>query len=188
MRLLRLATVITALVAGIAHPARAQGFISPYAGYNFGGDAAACASLQNCEDKRLNVGVSIGTTHGVLGFEEDIAYAPDFFGKTPGASNGVLTFMSNLLIVVPAGPIQPYALIGVGLIRPHAQFDALNLAVDQNALGYDIGGGINIFLARSLGIRGDIRHLRTMSDVTLGLFSNDQLDFWRASAGLTLRF
>jgi opacity protein-like surface antigen len=181
-----------ALIAGLlicaAAPARAQGFISPFVGYNFGGDSANCISLQNCEDKRLNVGVSIGTTHGVLGFEEDIAYAPDFFGKTPGTSNSVLTLMSNLLIVVPAGPIQPYALIGVGLIRPHAQFDALNLAVDQNALGYDIGGGINIFLARSLGIRGDIRHLRTMSDVTLGLFSNDQLDFWRASAGLTLRF
>ena len=27
-----------------------------------------------------------------------------------------------------------------------------------------------------------------LQDVTLGLFSNDQLDFWRASAGLTLRF
>ena len=28
----------------------------------------------------------------------------------------------------------------------------------------------------------------TLQDVTLGVFSNDQLDFWRASAGLTLRF
>src|SRR3954468_22098870 len=130
--------LVSALLLCAAGSARAQGFISPYAGYNFGGDSANCISLQNCEDKRLNVGVSIGTTHGVLGFEEDIAYAPDFFGKTPGASNGVLTLMSNLLIVIPAGPIQPYALIGVGLIRPHAQFDALNLAVDQNALGYDI--------------------------------------------------
>jgi len=76
----------------------------------------------------------------------------------------------------------------VGLIRPHASLDASNLSFDQNALGYDIGGGLNIFLAHAIGIRGDIRHLHTLQDVTLGLFSNDQLDFWRASAGLTFRF
>jgi hypothetical protein len=33
-----------------------------------------------------------------------------------------------------------------------------------------------------------VRHLRTFKDVTLGVFSNDKLDFWRASAGLTFRF
>jgi hypothetical protein len=171
-----------------AAPARAQGFISPFAGYSFGGDAANCAGLQNCEDRRLNAGVSVGTTHGILGFEEDIAYAPDFFGRAPGESNAVLTVMSNLMLVVPAGPIQPYAIVGLGLIRPHVQFDAASLALDKNALGYDLGGGLNVFLAHAVGIRGDVRHFHTMSDVTLGLFSNDQLDFWRASAGLTLRF
>ena len=54
--------------------------------------------------------------------------------------------------------------------------------------GDDIGGGLNIFLAHAIGVRGDIRHLHTLQDITLGLFSNDQIDFWRASAGLTLRF
>jgi len=169
-------------------PARAQGYISPYVGFNFGGDSGNCVSLQTCEDRRLNIGISLGTTHGIFGFEEDVAYARDFFGKTPGVSNAVLTVMSNLMLVVPAGPIQPYAIIGLGLIRTHAEFDASNLSLDQNALGYDIGGGINLFLAHSVGIRGDVRHLHTLQDVTLGLFSHDQLDFWRASAGLTFRF
>jgi len=172
----------------LALPAHAQGFISPFAGYNFGGDSANCASLRNCDDKRVNFGVSLGTTHGILGVEEDIAYAPDFFGKIPGENNAVLTVMSNLMLVVPAGPIQPYAIIGVGLIRSHAQFDVSNLSLDQNSLGYDIGAGINLFLARAVGIRGDVRHLHTFQDVTLGVFGNDQLDFWRASAGLTFRF
>ena len=168
--------------------AQAQGFVSPYAGYNFGGDSANCASLQNCEEKRLNVGVSVGTTHGIFGFEEDIAYAPDFFGKTPGGNNAMLTVMTNLLLVIPAGPIQPYALVGLGLMRPHVQFDAVSIALDKNALGYDIGGGLNIFLAHAIGVRGDIRHMHTLQDVHFGLFSNDQIDFWRASAGITLRF
>jgi opacity protein-like surface antigen len=180
--------LVLALVCGAARPARAQGFISPYAGYNFGGDSANCASLQNCDEKRLNLGVSFGTTHGIFGFEEDIAYAREFFGSTPGGRNAVLTVMSNLMIVVPAGPIQPYALVGLGLIRPHAQLDVASLAVEKNALGYDVGGGLNIFLAHGIGIRGDVRHLHTLQDVPLGLFSNDTLDFWRASAGITLRF
>jgi hypothetical protein len=184
----RICVCVVALLVLAAVPARAQGFISPFAGYNFGGDSANCASLRNCEDKRLNLGVSLGTTHGILGFEEDIAYARDFFGKIPGANNAVLTVMSNLMLVLPAGPIQPYAIVGLGLIRPHAQFDAGSLALDQNALGYDIGGGVNLFLGHAIGIRGDVRHLRTVQNVTLGLFSNDQLDFWRASAGLTFRF
>src|SRR5258708_18784710 len=134
----RILVLTIALLSWAAAPARAQGFISPFAGYNFGGDSANCVSLQNCEEKRLNWGVAIGTTHGIFGFEEDIAYAPDFFGKTATGNNAVLTVMSNLMLVVPAGPIQPYAIVGIGLIRPHVQFDATSLATDKNTLGYDV--------------------------------------------------
>jgi opacity protein-like surface antigen len=185
----RSAALAALLVALVSAPARAQGFISPFAGFTFGGDQAAnCVSLTNCEEKRLNWGVGLGTTHGIVGFEEEIAYAKDFFGKTPGGENSVLTVMSNLLIVVPAGPIQPYGLIGLGLIRPHMKFDASSLSFDNNALGYDIGGGLNIFLTHGLGLRGDVRHLHTLQDVTLGVFSGEKLHFWRGSAGLTFRF
>ena len=42
-----------------------------------------------------------------IGFEEDIGYATDFFVSLPGVENNVFTAMSNLLISIPAGPIQP---------------------------------------------------------------------------------
>src|SRR5580765_7531555 len=106
-RRIHIVVLAAALLTGSALTARAQALISPYAGYSFGGDSANCVSLQNCEEKRLNLGVSVGTTHEIRGFEEDIAYARDFFGKTPGGSNAVLTVMSYPLLVVPAGPIQP---------------------------------------------------------------------------------
>jgi opacity protein-like surface antigen len=188
MRALGVLALVMLLVAGSAAPARADGFISPFVGFGFGGDAANCVSLTNCEEKRLAWGVSLGSTHGLFGFEEEIAYAPDFFGKAAGADSAMLTVMSNLMVVVPAGPIRPYALVGLGLMRPHVKFDALSLALDKNALGYDIGGGLNIFLTPRLGVRGDVRHLRTLKDVTLGVFSKDQIDFWRGSAGVTFRF
>ena len=93
------------------------------------------------------------------------------------------------LVVVPAGPIQPYAVAGLGLIRPHAKFDSSSLSLDQNALGYDVGGGVNVFLAHSVGIRADVRHLHTLQDITLGnLFSSQPVDFWRGTLGLALRF
>jgi outer membrane protein with beta-barrel domain len=188
MRALRRLALAVALMVSAASPAHADGFISPFIGFNFGGDSDNCASLRNCQEKRTNWGVSFGSTHGIFGFEEDIGYARNFFGKTPGVNNSVFTLMSNLMVVVPAGPIQPYGIVGLGLIRPHVQFDPAALALDQNTLGYDIGAGVNVFLVPGVAVHGDVRHLHTLQDVSLGVFGGDKLDFWRGSAGLTFRF
>jgi opacity protein-like surface antigen len=185
---LRFAAAV-AVCALWAAPARAQGFISPFLGFTYGGDVAShCASLTNCEEKRLDWGVAFGSTHGVLGFEEDIGYAKDFFGKTPTGDNAVLTVMSNLMLVVPAGPIRPYGIIGVGLMHPHVKFDTSSLDFSKNALGYDIGAGLNIFFTHGFGVRGDVRHFHSFEALTLGLFTEERLDFWRGSAALVFQF
>jgi hypothetical protein len=188
MRRVHVVALAVVVAAATARPARADGFITPYVGFNFGGDSANCASLSNCEEKRTNWGVTFGSSRGIFGIEADFGYAPNFFGKAPGESNGVFHFMTDFMLVVPAGPVQPYGFIGLGLIRPHAEFSLPSLSLDQNAFGHDIGGGLNLFFSRSVGLHGEIRHLRTFKDVTLGVFSNDKLDFLRASAGLTFRF
>jgi hypothetical protein len=184
----RIAILAFVLLSWTVTHARAQGFITPFVGFNAGGDSTNCASLTNCEEKRLNWGVSVGKINGVFGLEEELAYARDFFGKTPGGDNAVLTLMSNLLAVVPAGPVQPYVLVGLGLMRSHAKLDATSLTLARNTLGYDIGGGLNIFFGHSIGVRGDVRRLKTLQDVTLGVFNSDKLEFWRGSAGVTFRF
>ena len=86
----RILILAAALLAAGATPARADGFLTPFIGFNFGGDSSNCASLTSCEDKRLNWGASFGTVSGVFGFEEDIAYSSQFFGKTPGGDNAML--------------------------------------------------------------------------------------------------
>lgn len=187
------AAVITfcAAIASLAAatPARADGFITPYIGFNYGGNSTNCAGLTNCDDKQTNWGVTLGSTNGIFGLAEDIGYAPDFFGKAPGTSNGVLHFMTDFMVIVPAGPVRPYAFIGIGLIRSHAKFDASALSLSQNALGNDLGAGLDLMFTHSVGVRGELRHLRTFQDLNLGIFSNnDKLDFWRAAAGLTLHF
>lgn len=182
-------SVVAIAVACHATPAHADGFLSPFLGFNYGGDSTNCERLTSCDDKRVNWGVALGSTGGIFGFEEEFAYAPNFFGTPSDADNAVLTLMSNLLVVIPAGPVQPYGLIGVGLVRSHTELRASSLASDQNTLGWDIGGGVNVYPVRSVGIRGDLRHIRTLQDLNLGgVFTNAPLDFWRGSVGLTFRF
>ena len=105
------------LILAAATDGQAQGFISPLFGYDFGGDSGCpeLGELQDCEEKKLNIGVSFGAMNDVLGFEEEIAYAKDFFGDIPGTKNSVLTLMSNVMIAPKIGPVRPYALIGAGL-------------------------------------------------------------------------
>jgi hypothetical protein len=182
------AAAIIALLLGMSNAAAAQGYISPFAGYNFGGDAK-CATVANCEDRQLNLGVGIGTA-GIIGFEEEFAYARDFFGDIPGVKSSVLTVMSNVMIAPRIGPLRPYALIGAGLIKSRLEltFDDL-VATDNNNFGWNVGGGLMLMFGH-LGIRGDVRYFHAFQDIEfLGIPISDlKLDFGRASAGLVLSF
>src|SRR5437660_8886791 len=115
VRYRKLLAFTVAALAASARPASADGFVTPYIGYNFGGDSANCQSLTNCEEKHLNFGASLMGTGAIFGFEEDIGYAKDFFASVPAADNSVFTAMSNITAGVFKGPIQPFVLAGVGL-------------------------------------------------------------------------
>src|SRR5262245_31733446 len=125
----------------MASPAKAQGFISPYLGWNFGGDSG-CPQITNCEDKHANYGVAFGLVGSIVGFEEEFGFTNDFFGSTPTQSSKVITLMSNFMVAPRLGPVQPYGLGGVGLIRTSVEGTANS---DQNQFGWDVGGGVMIF-------------------------------------------
>src|SRR6266487_37499 len=99
VRALAIGCAISAVLLGYAAPARADGFISPFLGFNFGGDTSNCVSITSCEEKRLNLGVSLGTVRGALGFEEEIGYAPQFFGKTPRSEEHTSELQSPVHLV-----------------------------------------------------------------------------------------
>ena len=166
-------------------PASADGFVTPYVGYDFGGDAGSCPSLTTCESKKTNVGVSLGYMGaGILGIEEDLGYARNFFGTNALSSdNSVLTIMTNLIVGVPLGPIRPYLSAGGGLVRASAESSS-------SGFGYDLGGGVMLFLSSHAGLRGDYRYFRSTHDISIaGLSINGtKLNFSRASAGLVFRF
>ena len=178
------------LFIGSTTPARAQGFISPYIGFDFGGDSG-CLNVTNCENKKLNAGVAFGAMGTVLGFEEELGYAKNFFGTAPGLDSSVLTLMSNLMLAPQIGPVRPYFLGGIGLIKTHVSLTPSSvLTYDNNNAGWDLGGGLIVLLGSHLGVRGDIRYFHAFQDLNvLGFTIGDTtLDFGRASGALVLKF
>ncbi len=189
----RLAVVAALAVVFIAAPsqARAQGYIAPLIGYDFGGDAG-CPTITNCEDKRANYGVALGAMGNVIGFEEEFAYAKDFFGVSPGLpSSSVLTLMSNLMLIPKIGPARPYVLAGLGLMKSHIDLTPSSLlSLDNNNFAWDVGGGLMVLFGNHIGVRGDIRYFHSFQDVNLlGVsLGSTKLDFGRAAAALVLKF
>lgn len=181
------------LVLGLlamALPASAQGFVSPFVGFNFGGDAG-CPNAVGCENKNLNLGVSFGSLGTVLGFEEEIGYARKFFGESPNVSSNVLTVMSNLLLAPDLKVVRPYALAGVGLIKSHVELTGSSLLnADNNAFGWNVGGGLMVSVAPHVALRGDVRYFHAFQDLSIAGFSlsDTKLDFGRAAAALVLKF
>jgi len=192
VHLLRHLIGVAILLTVTAAPALADGLVVPFVGFNFGGDSGSqCVSLTNCKEKRTNFGVSFVSMGTVIGLEEDLSYAKNFFGETPDQANSVFSAMTNLVIGPGVGPIRPYVVGGVGLIRPHVSSLAGSVTsfdTTKNAFGYDLGGGVTILFGSRVGIRGDLRHFHTMQNVNLLIFTGQKLDFWRASAGLALAF
>ena len=171
-------------------PASAQAYISPFIGYNFGGDSG-CPEISNCEDKQRNLGVSFGSIGSVLGSELEFSYIDNFFGETPGVSTSVLTLMGNFMLAPKFGVVQPYGVIGLGLIKTHAEVTVGGLLdSDNNHFGWDIGGGVIGYFGDHFGVRGDLRYFHAFQDLEiLGLpIADEKLDFGRLSGGVVFKF
>ena len=192
-------TLALALLLGSMAPAtaRADVLLMPFIGVNFGGNSGR--ELSNAIDAgRLDWGASFAYMGaGVLGFEADIGYSPDFFGRTDLGGSSVLTAMGNLLIGIPFGGqsgvgFRPYVLAGLGVLR--SQVDAFEdgASLDNSEAAWDFGGGAMFFFGTNVGLRTDLRYVRTFGrvdlDISDGIVRRGRLDFARASAGLIVRF
>jgi hypothetical protein len=178
-------------LASLPRPAHADTFLTPYLGTTFN------SSFDDYEDfgNKLHYGVGLGWlgTSG-LGFEVDFAYAPTFF--EPGddqifdfdSEGNLTTLMGNLVFGRKGGGVQPYVSGGFGLIRSNVQSVGDVFEYSDNGFGVNAGAGLRVG-SGNIGIRGDLRYFRQLSDLTpirnieLGDFS-----FWRASAGVSIGF
>jgi len=178
-------TLLLAAAVALILPtqARADGFVEPFAGTNWGSDI---------NNGRGVVGASAGYMGaGIIGGEFDFGFSPKFFGsKSDFGNNSVITAMGNLIVGIPVGGtfgpgVRPYASGGIGLFRSQVEnnnnvFDVVD---STNDFGWNAGAGVMGYFSQHVGLRGDIRYLRSTDDHGAA----DGLHFWRLTAGVTFR-
>jgi hypothetical protein len=183
--------VFSLLLLASSAPAHAQWQVSPFVGVIYDRDEANCQFVIVCDKNLSQWGIAVAGMINVFGFEEELVSTPQLLNSAVINESGLVTFFSNLLVAFPTGPVRPYAVVGIGPAWSHAQF-INNQVESQTNWAWDVGGGLNVFFIRALAVRGDIRHVRTLGDLTLVNFRarirTAPLDFWRMSAGLTVRF
>ena len=197
MSLRRTLALALFLVTSLPAAARADGLLIPFAGVNFGGDSGD--DIGDATDaKSFNWGASLAWMGaGIFGFEGDVGYSPDFYGKNDVGGSSMLSVMGNVLVGVPFGGqqgfgVRPYALVGIGMLKSDLPaFDDQLGNLDNTEVAWNFGGGVMIFFNSHTGIRGDVRYFRTFGGVDFGpieIAESDAIDFGRASAGFVIRF
>jgi opacity protein-like surface antigen len=190
MRLKRALVLMTLVggLLGLPSSARADWFFTPFVGANFGGDAI---------DTNVNFGGSLGYMGaGIVGFEADFGYSPNFWEDAGTSVEGnVTSLMANAIVGVPIGGqgqgVRPYVTGGAGLLRSRIDDVDDFFDVTDNSFGFNAGGGVMVFLTDNVGLRGDVRYFRSLEDSDdsddLDLGPGD-FDFWRGSLGVAFRF
>ena len=188
----RLSAAVTALLSVVgAEGAYAQGFISPSLGYNFGGNAG-CPTATDCKDKNWNWGGSLGSLGSVIGFEAELTYEGEFTGDRSEETSSVTTLMGNFMLAPRITIVQPYGLLGIGLIRTEVENRIAGSSDSQNQVGWSIGGGLIVFVQRHVGLKGDVRYYHSFQTLDLLGFElardEKKIDFGRAAFGVVFKF
>ena len=192
----RLGIVAAALLLlASAAPARADVVLTPYVGSLFGGDLSNDGDLSG---HRASYGASAAFMGGgIFGAEIGFNYTPSFRAETfdsPKLSQASL--MGNLIVGIPiggdsGGSIRPYVTGGAGLFRANRQESAFLDRINSNDFAVNVGGGVMAFFTDHVGVRGDLRYFRTLtdSDPDGGLdFNLGELNFWKWDIGAAFRF
>jgi hypothetical protein len=193
------AIIFTAAIAAVGAPiqARAEGFVNPWAGVNFGSAKNFGSSVDN---GRGAFGVNAGGMGaGVIGGEVAFGYSPSYFGtKTDFGNNTLIDLMGNLIVGVPVGGthgagFRPFVTGGLGLIRTQIDGGTLfKVSGHNNMAGWNLGAGAMGFFNDHVGARGELKYYRGFKDLVTGdtrfdVDGNNQLHYWRLGLGIVIR-
>jgi opacity protein-like surface antigen len=194
----------TALVAWIAAAAPAVAtadiFVSPFLGVKFKGatNELDLDTNDGSRDTKMAVGLSgVVLADKGLGVELEVAHQPRFFERK-GASglvtnSGVTTLGGNVILAIPLSltreSLRPYAVAGLGWMHASAEDGIGFNDVSNDFLGLTLGVGAVGFLTDVVGLRFDLRHLKSVSSADTSNLSGERakLTFWRATIGLVFR-
>ena len=80
---------------------------------------------------------------------------------------------------------------GLGLIRTRIRSPFNGFSIANNDIGVNFGGGLMGLLSEHVGVRADLRYIRSLNDDSstnpFGQIDLSRLHYWRTSFGLVLR-
>jgi opacity protein-like surface antigen len=109
--------------------------------------------------------------------------------------------MGNAIIGIPIGGqrgagFRPFAFAGIGLLQTQQETVDQAFDIDSNEFGFNLGVGVMGFASDRVGFRGDLRYVRSFTDLDSIQVSENGIvgisaasfDFWRANFGVVLRW
>lgn len=184
------------------YPLESHWLASGFVGSDFGIDT---------NDSSVNFGGTIGYLwRGTIGGEFLANFSPNvefdgdrnalLFGDQPWINS----YMANAMGALPLmanGQFQPYVSGGLGVLTLRSEpldFETNEIEPDDHHWGSNIGAGLMGFLG-NMGVRFDVRYFRGFDENTadedpantaefIGSQVLDRLAFWRANAGVALRW
>lgn len=190
-----------ALLCCLLLPSRvsADWLLVPHIGAVFGGKTTIVDLDQGAGSKTFTFGGSFAwLTNGIIGLEADVAHTSRFFERGSGTGlildSGVTTLTGSVIAAVPISvtreSLRPYVVGGVGLMHANSDDARGIFSFDSNLLAMNVGGGVIGFLTPFTGVRFDLRHFRNLAPdgSATTLSGSTRLSFWRASAGLVIRY
>ena len=184
----------------IVGPARAWADwqFAPFFGYSFKGETTLVTPEALGDLKvRWTVGGTVTLIgRGPLGVEGTVLVVPHFFeAGNVGAVSSSRTYalMGNVVLAAPQGwneyGLRPFVSGGLGLMHASQRTTSPVFPINQNLLGYNVGGGAVGFINDHTGLRFDLRYYsslsRTDEAVALGPV---RLRYWTGTVGVVLKY
>jgi len=183
------------LLALVPATARAEWQLKPFGGITFGGDTTFVNLDHEAGKPKLNLGVS-GLWQGeIFGLEGDVATTAGFFSGDEKLilKSHVATVTGNLVVAMPKRIAQyglrPYGVFGFGMMDVGLYDNLAALPISSVLAAWDVGGGATGFLSDLVGLNWELRYFKSMSGKPISGQSveTEQLSFWRATMGISLR-
>jgi len=192
-----LATLLFVVLCGSPRETRADSLFMPFIGGTFARETVFNIGVEQGEGSTHVIfgGSASWLSAGILGVEGEFAYAPRFFEVDNPISDivgsNLFTLSGNVIVAVPLSvteySLRPYAIGGVGLIHSGITYD-LQSPVDDNSMGFNVGGGAIGFLTRRTGVRFELRHFRTFEREPSDFGDvGPRVGFWRFTVGVVIR-
>ena len=196
----RVLPLIVLLVLAAPRPARADFFVTPFAGVKFGGSTTIVDLELAAGTRKFVLGASaMKIDDRILGFEAAFGNISGYFANDavsaikPLVKSGsyVNDLTGSVLLMLPPGAtgggLRPYGVIGGGLIHAQAEDIIEVFKVRRTVPALTLGAGAIGMLTNNVGVRFDMRYFRSLiSDAPVGGVGRS-IAYSRFTIGLMLR-